>query len=525
MKKYTWKIVLIIAIIAIFISVLIPRENKPDPINLGLDLKGGTYLVMEVNTDDALKVEVDQAMERFRLRAEEEGLAAPRLSRTEGHSFLIESPEGSSLDAYESFAEDLLTEYEVSRSGEAVEVALRSATVSEMESQTVRQAIETIRNRIDELGVTEPIIARQGGLEGRRIVIQLPGVDDPARVKDIIKTTAQLQFRIVEGGPAPTEEDALASLPPTLSRNEVVVLPGDRVNVFGEVQGREYWLLQRQVTVTGADLKTARVQRGQLGEPIVAFSMTAEGSGKFGDLTGANINRRMAIVLDDKVQSAPTINSQITSDGIIEGRFSEQEALDLALVLRSGALPASLTTLEERTVGPTLGLDSIRAGVTAAMIGFVVVVLLMLVYYKLAGVNAAVALTLNLVILLGLMAYFGATLTLPGIAGIILTIAMAVDSNVLVFERIREELDAGKSIRAAIDEGFRLAFGTIIDTNLTTMIAALFLFQFGSGPVRGFAVTLMIGLGASIFTAFFVSRVIFDLIYNRPGTRPTAISI
>ncbi len=389
-----------------------------------------------------------------------------------------------------------------------------------MSDQSVRQAIETIRNRIDALGVAEPVIARQGGTNANRIYIQLPGVDDPARVKDIIKTTAQLQFRIVEAQGQTAEEARAAAPNPSL----VDVLPADARDQFGRVTGRTYYAVQKEVPVTGTDLKTARVQKGRLGEPVVGFSMTPEGAEKFGTLTGNNINRQLAIVLDDRIQSAPNINSQIKSDGIIEGSFSQQEAADLSLILRSGSLPASLTTLEERTVGPSLGLDSIRAGVTAAVAGFIAVLLIMLIYYKGAGINAAIALTMNLIILLGMMSYFGASLTLPGIAGIILTLAMAVDSNVLIFERIREELADGKSVRASIDQGFALALSTIIDANVTTMIAALFLFQFGSGPVRGFAVTLLIGLSASLFTALFVSRVIFDLMYNR-GKRPESISI
>jgi preprotein translocase subunit SecD len=252
--------------------------------------------------------------------------------------------------------------------------------------------------------------------------------------------------------------------------------------------------------------------------------MTPEGAHKFGDLTANNINKPLAIVLDNKVVSAPRINSRIDDQGVIEGRFSNEEAADLSLVLRSGSLPASLTTLEERTVGPSLGRDSIRQGVTASLIGFVFLIAAVLLYYRGAGINAVLALLLNLVILLGMMAIFKATLTLPGIAGIILTLGMAVDSNVLVFERIREELREGKTVRGAIEQGFARAFGTIIDTHMTTIISALFLFQFGTGPIKGFAVTLLIGLFASVFTAFFVSRVIFDIVY-KPQDRPQTISI
>jgi len=307
-------------------------------------------------------------------------------------------------------------------------------------------------------------------------------------------------------------------------KSEVDILPGTREDELGRPVGVEYYAIRKVVPVTGTDLKSARVQKGQLGQPNVGMSFTPDGARKFGALTGANVGRRLAIVLDNKVMSAPNIKSKIEDQGVIEGQFTQQQAADLALVLRSGSLPASLTTLEERTVGPSLGRDSIRQGVLASLIGFIALIAAVLLYYHGAGINAVLALLLNLIILLGMMAYFKATLTLPGIAGIILTLGMAVDSNVLVFERIREELRDGKTVRAAIEQGFSRAFGTIIDTHMTTIISALFLFQFGTGPIKGFAVTLLIGLFASVFTAFFVSRVIFDVVY-KPEDRPSTISI
>ena len=524
-RSQIWKIVLILAIVAIFSFALIPTKKSPETIRLGLDLKGGTHLVMQVNTDEAISAEVDQAIERMKAQAVRAELPTPDFRRSEARAFVLTPPQGVPTTEYEKLARDWLPDFETKVSDGSIAMELRHASATAMADQTVRQAIETVRNRVDALGVTEPIIARQGGLQGERIVIQLPGVDDPARVKEIIRTTAQLQFKIVEAGPAATEDAVLSSLPAGIGRDSVVVLPGDARDQFGRVTGRQFYALNKSVPVTGRDLKTARVQKGQLGEPIVGFSLTPEGGRKFGQLTETNVGRNLAIVLDNRVRSAPRINSKIEDEGIIEGSFTPQEASDLALILRSGSLPASLTTLEERTVGPSLGLDSIRAGITGSVLGFIVMIVGVLFYYKGAGVNATIALLLNLLILLGMMAYFHATLTLPGIAGIILTLAMAIDSNVLVFERIREELRAGKSVRAAIDQGFSLALGTVIDTNLTTMIAALFLFQFGSGPVRGFAVTLMIGLTASVFTAFYVSRVIFDFVYNRGGRRPETMSI
>lgn len=520
-----WKIVLIVAVVAIFAWGVIPTKSHPETIRLGLDLKGGTHLVMQVNTGDAVKAEVDQAIERLKTEAEKQKLPEPKFTRIDQRTFIVTPPNGIPTDGYEAVAHDWLPNFEASAASNGFQLQMKPNATAALEDQTVSQAIETIRNRIDSLGVTEPIIAREGGLRGDRIVIQLPGVDDPARVKHIIKTTAQLQFRIVEGAPAPDKATVIKSLPAGVTQNDVQILPGESHDDFGRVTGQEYYALRKSVPVTGRDLKTARVQKGRLGEPIIGFSLTPEGAKKFGALTGSNVGRQLAIVLDNKVKSAPKINSRIDDQGIIEGSFTQQSASDLALVLRSGSLPASLTTLEERTVGPSLGLDSIKAGVTGSVLGFLAMVAAVLFYYKGAGVNATVALLLNLILVLGAMAYFSATLTLPGIAGIILTLAMAIDSNVLVFERIREELRNGKSVRAAIDQGFSLAFGTIIDSNATTMIAALFLFQFGSGPVRGFAVTLLIGLSASLFTAFFVSRVIFDWFYNRGGQRPTHVSI
>jgi preprotein translocase subunit SecD len=518
-----WKIVLIVAVLVAFVAPIIPTENRPQPINLGLDLRGGTQLVMQVNTVDAVRAETDQAMESYRGQLERQGLPAVETRRTADSTFVATIPAGVPVDQFERIGRDWLPAFGVTRNGQALRFDMQAQAMNVVQDESVAQAIETIRNRVDALGVAEPIIARAGGVRGDRIVIQLPGVDDPNRVKDIIQTTAQLQFRIVEGSEAPDPQQALATVPAEM-QNQVEILPIDSTDQFGRVAGRNFIPVRTTIPVTGADLKMARVQRGELGQPNVGFSLTPEGGRKFGALTGGNVGRRLAIVLDGQVKSAPVIQSQIIDQGQITGTFSQQEATDLALILRSGALPASLTILEERTVGPSLGRDSIVDGTTASIIGFVLVLIFMVVWYKGAGINAVVALLMNLVIILGMMSYFGANLTLPGIAGLILTLGMAVDANVLVFERIREELRSGKSIRASIEQGFSKAFGTIIDANLTTMISALFLFQFGSGPVKGFAVTLLIGLTASVFTAFFVSRVMFDLIYNR-GERPTHISI
>jgi preprotein translocase subunit SecD len=516
-----WKVVLILAILVVFVVAIVPTSNNPEPIKRGLDLKGGTHLVMRVNVGDAVRLETDQAAETLKTQAAKINLPAVTTRRINDATFLAVPPAGASTAEYEKLAKDFLGQFDMSRTPEgAMQFKMKSLSVTSIERDTITHAVETIRNRVDALGVTEPIIAPESG---NRIVIQLPGVDDPARVKDIIKTTAVLQFRLVEGSTGSDAASTLASVPENM-KSEVEILPGTREDELGRPVGVEYYAIRKTVPVTGTDLKSARVQKGQLGQPNVGMSFTPEGARKFGALTGANVGRRLAIVLDNKVMSAPNIKSKIEDQGVIEGQFTQQQAADLALVLRSGSLPASLTTLEERTVGPSLGRDSIRQGVLASVIGFVALIGAVLLYYRGAGINAILALFLNLIILLGMMAYFKATLTLPGIAGIILTLGMAVDSNVLVFERIREELRDGKTVRAAIEQGFSRAFGTIIDTHMTTIISALFLFQFGTGPIKGFAVTLLIGLFASVFTAFFVSRVIFDVVY-KPEDRPSAISI
>ncbi|MGN6184756.1 MAG: protein translocase subunit SecD, partial [Thermoanaerobaculia bacterium] len=503
-----------------FTVAIIPTSSNPQPIRRGLDLKGGIHLVMRVNVNEALRLEVDQAMNSLKSQSPQQTIPVPATRRLPDTSFLATLPAGTTTAPYERIVADFLPSFELTKVGSDLRMTMKSQASKDLQRDTVEQAKEAIDRRINALGVTEPLIVPEGE---DRIVIQLPGVDDPARVKDIIKTTAQLQFRLVEGSPAQTPQAVFEAVPANL-RGDVDILPGDREDELGRKTGNEYSAVRKEVPVSGRDLKNARVQKGRVNEPVIGFSLTPEGAPKFGNLTRNNINRRLAIVLDNKVVSAPNINSEINDQGVIEGSFTNQQASDLALILRSGSLPASLTTLEERTVGPSLGRDSIRQGVTASVIGFIVLVLAILLYYKGAGVNAVLALLLNLIILLGMMAWFKATLTLPGIAGIILTLGMAVDSNVLVFERIREELKEGKTVRASIEQGFSRAFATIIDTHLTTIISALFLFQFGTGPIKGFAVTLLIGLGASVFTAFFVSRMIFDIVY-KPTERPRELSI
>ena len=478
-------------------------------IRLGLDLKGGIHLVLQVQTDDALKIEADEAIAHLNEQNKEQNLRLGTVNRTGPASFTAAVNADTDQDKLQDAVKRFLPGWEFARQGTVWAFNLAAPARKNLSEEAVAQAVETIRNRIDQFGVSEPVIAREGE---NRIVVQLPGVDDPRRVKDIIKSTAFLELKLVVAGPL---SDRAALLQPTAGQ-----VPPDAEIVEGNstdqdpTSPRVYYLLQKAASVTGRDIKNARPSQDQNNRPAVSFSLKADGASKFEKVTGANIGKQLAIVLDNRVQSAPRIDGRISDSGIITGSFTPERANDLALILRSGALPAGLVYLEERTVGPSLGLDSIRKGITAAVLGALLVFATMVVYYRRSGFNAVLALILNAVILLGVLAQFGATLTLPGIAGFILTIGMAVDSNVLIFERIREELREGKTPKTAIENGFSKAFLTIVDTHVTTVVSALFLFQFGTGPVKGFAVTLIVGLAASMFTAVYVSKTIFMLEYG-----------
>jgi preprotein translocase subunit SecD len=506
-----WRGLLILGLVAVALFLVNPPKDK---INLGLDLRGGMHLVLQVHTEDAVRAETDADMETLLQQAEEEELTGLQARRTGDSTFVVSGAGSEAVGTLTGLAERYLPQYGVSRSDGSLVFEMQGQAVNELRSGAVRQAKQTIMNRVDAFGVTEPVFGETGNY---RIVVQLPGVDDPDRVRRLIKNTAFLEFRIVEfpqgGAGAPTREAILQNYGGRLP-DDLELLTGD-VIVGDEIVGQQFYAVQRRRQVTGRDLKTARPSRGEFNRPIVQFSFTPQGADAFGDLTGNNIGKPLAIVLDGKVVSAPRINSRITDQGIIEGNFTEDEVQDLATVLKSGALPASMTTLEERTVGPSLGRDSVKQGLLAGLVGSGLVVLFMLVVYNLSGLNAVFALALNIVLVFGGLSMFNATLTLPGIAGIILTIGMAVDANVLVFERIREELRAGRTVRSAVDLGFQKALSSIVDGNVTTLIAAVFLFQYGTGPIRGFAVTLSIGLLASMFTAVFVSRWLFDTILSR----------
>ncbi len=510
-------------------SLTMLRENVASRINLGLDLRGGIHLILQVQVDEAVNSETDQVAERLKTLLREQDIRFETTRKTDPtHVQVVGIPLDQIGRARDYLQGTYGGDYVIGTlSGEQTGLVLEMtpAKVTRVHQDTLRASIETIRRRIDALGVAEPTIAEHGRGEWE-ILVQLPGVDDPARVKSILQSTALLEIKLVQDGPFLSESDALGKFGGILPPDAILVqeAPG----VSQAATGPQWYLIDRSSVVSGTDLRTARaeVNPETPGSYQVSFTLSRDAAARFGPFTERNRGRPLCIVLDNRIRSVATIQSRIDDSGRITGTFSLQEANDLALVLQAGALPASIKYLEERAVGPSLGADSIRAGFTAVMAGFAAVVVFMLFYYRLSGINAFVSLLLNLLILMAVLAYFGATLTLPGIAGILLTIGMAVDANVLVFERIREELRAGKGVVSAVENGFDRAFVTIFDTNATTIIAALFLFSFGTGPIRGFAVTLGIGLIANLFAAVYVSRALFELILSRQGAgRPATLSI
>jgi preprotein translocase subunit SecD len=539
-KNLLVKTLIIIGILVVFVYGIfgIPKSLTADGlkesllhrINLGLDLKGGIHLILQVHADDAVNGETDHALELLKEQLQKVNVPYADISKLPNRpdQVVIKGLSPDANSALRKIVTEQLPTYDVSLGPEnSYVVTLRTTAVTEVKNRAVEQSIEAIRRRVDTLGVSEPVIEEHGS-GSYQILVQLPGVDDPTRVKDIIQSTARLELReaLDNGTPYPTEEDA--------RKFHNGLLPPNTVLLHGQRSSSDHtdavFIVSRIPVASGTDVKGAEAgHKGETGAPIVNFYLTASAGDKFARFTSLHQKTgsdpsNLAIVLDDRVISAPGIESEIHDSGYIEGGFTEQSANDLAMLLRSGALPASIHFIQEDTVGPSLGIDSIRKGVTAAVVGMLAVMVFMLVYYRGAGINADLALFLNLVILLGFMGFTGATLTLPGIAGVILTVGMGVDSNVLIFERIREELRHGKAPSAAVDQGFARAWVTIIDTHVTTIVSAFILFIFGTGPVKGFAVTLTFGLLANLFTAVFVSRVIFDAVLSRKQ-RGEALSI
>jgi len=488
----------------------LPKEK----IHLGLDLQGGMHLLMEIDTDKALEAMMERTSNDLKESLMEGKVHFRNVEKTQGAAISLELTDSAGKSALEKVLKDQFPDLEISSStprdgGQLVTLKINNKRAVELKKLTVEHSVETIRNRVDQFGVAEPEIIQEGE---NRILIQLPGVKDPERAKNLIGKTALLEFKIVD------EENSLdEALRGNIPEGDVIAY-GTREDKSSGQRGQVPYLLKNKTLLTGASLETAKVQiSDRFGEPHVSIKFNSQGAADFDRITNENVRKRLAIVLDGVVHSAPVIQERISGgQAQITGNFTMDEARDLAIVLRAGALPAPVNILEERTVGPSLGSDSIRQGIMATLIGFLLVVVFMFIYYRLSGLVADSVLILNVIVLLGILAGFKATLTLPGIAGIVLVIGMAVDANVLIFERIREELRLGKPPRAAIDAGYAKAFVTILDSNVTTLIAALFLFAFGTGPVKGFALTLSIGIVVSMFTAVFVTRIIFDyFIWNR----------
>ena len=534
-KNLNSKIALIVAVLAICVYGIfgVPSgltgkdlgEAMTKRIHLGLDLRGGAHLILQVKVLEAVNAETDNTVALLRENLKTANLSFSQVYKPDPAKptlIKIEGTASSSVSDVRSLLESKYgNEYDVA-SGDtdsSFTLVMKPMIESALEKKTDQQAIEAIRDRVDALGVSEPQI-QEYGLGDNQILVDLPGVENESQIESNIQGTNRLEIHAVVGGPYKDEQEALASLGGSVPADQMLK------SFSGVMEGgssvESVYVLQRSSVVAGNDFRSADPSvNSNTGQREVQFTLTNEAGDKFYDYTSKNVGRSMAVVMNDRVREVATIQSAIRDRGEITGSFSADEVAALSKLLRTGALPASLQQMEKRFVGASLGADSIRAGVTAAIFGILVVMAFMLVYYRGSGINADVALILNLVVLLGFMGAFSATLTLPGIAGVILTIGMGVDSNVLIFERIREEVRAGKAPSAAIDQGFAHAWVTIVDTHVTTIVSAAILFLFGTGPVKGFATTLTVGLLANLFTAVFVSRVIFDAHLNKlkPGER------
>jgi preprotein translocase subunit SecD len=502
-------------------------------ITLGLDLQGGIHMVLEVDEDRAVEIAVDRSVTSLqdlladkKIPVESVKRAAPEQIAIQFQNADLKAQIQKLIDDYPSF-----TEKDSAGTANSLVWELRDTESKRIKDSAINQALETIRNRIDQFGVAEPIVQRQGL---KQIVVQLPGIKEPKRAKDLIKETALLEFKMLDEDnqmkmelPARIPKDMEAEI---LRQFESKVPEGGQVlfeRAIDKDTGREYripYLVKKRVMLTGDVLSDARVAIGQFNDPYVSITFDSKGGQEFERITAENVKKRMAVVLDNTIYSAPVIQERIAGGRAqITGTFTTQEAHDLAIVLRAGALPAPMKIVQDLTVGPSLGQDSIDKGIRATLIAGAMVVIFMMVYYRLSGVIADFALVLNLVCLMGALSALTATLTLPGIAGIVLTIGIGVDSNVLIFERIREELRNGKAVRMAIDGGYDKALLTIIDSHVTTLITGVALFLFGTGPIKGFAVTLCLGIAINLFTALVGTKVIFDLMNQRQRAETLSI--
>ncbi|HET9845472.1 MAG TPA: protein translocase subunit SecD [Nitrospira sp.] len=539
MKKVRARLLLLLLVLLISIVCVLPsypnlyqalptwmRSVLPNKgIALGLDLQGGIHMVLEVDEDRAVEIAVDRSVVAIQDLLVEKKIPAESVKRTSPTRIVIQFQNADLKGQIQKLLDEFPTFTEVESAGSANTIAweVRETESKRIKDSAINQALETIRNRIDQFGVAEPLVQRQGM---KQIVVQLPGVRDPKRAKDLIKETALLEFKMLDEDnqmkldlPSRIPKDREAEV---VKQAETKLPEGSQVLFERAVErdtGREYripYLVKKRVMLTGDVLSDARVSIGQFNDPYVSITFDAKGGREFERITGENVKKRMAIVLDNTIYSAPVIQERISGGRAqITGTFSTQEANDLAIVLRAGALPAPLKIIQDLTVGPSLGKDSIEKGVRATLIAGAVVIVFMIVYYRLSGVIANFALVLNLICLMGALSALNATLTLPGIAGIVLTIGMGVDSNVLIFERIREELRAGKAVRLAVDGGYDKALLTIVDSHVTTLITGVALFLFGTGPIKGFAVTLCLGIAINLFTALVGTKVIFDIINQR----------
>jgi preprotein translocase subunit SecD len=538
-KNSLWKLVFIVGTMLFFLFGIfgIPKSFSAqglltaltDHIHLGLDLKGGTHLILQVQVNDAVNVVAQNAVEVMKEQLRNRKIDYTDVSQADPQNnpdqIVLKGVQSSARGDLLDIVHNRLPDYDITGGSQNTwTMAMKPSALNDLKNKAVTQAIDTIRNRIDALGVSEPTIEPHG-LGQYQILVQLPGVDDSGRVKDIMQSTAMLEIKQMTDGPYPSE-DAARQAKGGVVPVDSILLPGQCAN--GPEQ--TWCFVSRVSAVSGKDLRDAQASTDQNGQPSVTFSLTGEGGQRFYSFTSGHVGDNLAVVLDNKVQEVASIKEPIRDQGSISGgHMNEQQAKDLSMVLRSGALPASIKYLQEETVGPSLGTDSIRSGVRAAVVGMVAVLIFMLVYYRGAGINADVALIMNLIILLGFLGWssiagVNVALTLPGIAGVILTVGMGVDSNVLIFERIREELRNGKTPPSAVDQGFSHAWITIVDTHVTTIVSAAILFIFGTGPVKGFATTLTFGLLANLFTAVFVSRFIFDWVLSRKQ-RGEALSI
>jgi len=532
-KSLRNRIIFIVAVllVSVFGIIGVPKgglkESISRNIHLGLDLRGGIHLVLQVQVAEAVSHETDKDVARLEDDLTKAGITGTVVSKNDpAHPESIQIagvPPARVNDVRGVISSNYATYDSVSNPDGSIKLTMKLGAIRDLETRTLDQSIETIRQRIDSLGVSEPVIEKYG-LGDNEILVELPGETDPARVQDVIQSTARLEIHEVTGGPYATDQDALTANPQGV--------PPDSMLLHGTGSagtGDQVWMLKRVSEVAGTDFRDAQPSQDENGRPDITFNLTTTAGDHFYKFTDAHKQGgatpgSMAIVLDNRVREVAGIQSAIRDSGRITGGFTAEQAKSLSTLLRTGALPASIIYLETRTVGPSLGAASIHQGVMAAIIGMLVVMAFMLIYYRGAGINADLALVLNLMILLGFMGYSHATLTLPGIAGVILTIGMGVDSNVLIFERIREELRNGKTAAMAVQEGFKHAWVTIVDTHVTTIVSAAILFLFGTGPVKGFAITLTFGLLANVFTAVLVSRVIFDA-ELRNKERNTALSI